>query len=66
MNRIRDVRGGKTNDPRFGHRLQGEGIFAEMIQRRFDKVIKKLGLNQPSRPLNRDLFRPHPEQMDLF
>lgn len=66
MNRIRDSRGGKTNDPRFGHRLQGQGFYADMINQRFQRAIKKHGLNQRSTPLNRDLFRPHPQQMDLF
>lgn len=41
MNRIRDSRGGKTNDPRFGHRLQGQGFYAEMIKQRFQRAIKK-------------------------
>jgi DNA repair photolyase len=66
MNRIRDSRGGKTNDPRFGHRLQGQGFYADMINQRFKRAISKQGLNQRSTPLNRDLFRPHSQQMDLF
>jgi DNA repair photolyase len=66
MNRIRDSRDGKTNDARFGHRLRGHGFYADMIAQRFKKAISKQGLNQPRQPLNRDLFRPHPQQMDLF
>lgn len=66
MSRIRDSRDGKTNDARFGHRLHGHGFYADMIQQRFDIAVKRIGLNQHSAPLNRDLFHPHPEQMDLF
>ena len=32
LNRIREMRGGKLNDPRFGFRMRGEGIFAEQIK----------------------------------
>ncbi|WP_297813493.1 PA0069 family radical SAM protein [uncultured Methylophaga sp.] len=66
MNRLRDSRDGKTNDARFGHRLRGHGFYADMIAQRFNKAITRLGLNQPRQPLNRDLFRPHPQQMNLF
>jgi len=66
MQRIRDARDGKTNDPRFGHRLSGHGFYADMIQQRFHVAIKKLGLNQYREALNCELFNPHPEQMSLF
>jgi DNA repair photolyase len=66
MTRIRDSRGGKTNDPRFGHRLSGDGFYADMIQQRFRVALKKLGLNQHRETLNCELFNPHPEQMCLF
>lgn len=66
MQRVRDSRDGKTNDPRFGHRLSGHGFYAEMIQQRFRIAIKNLGLNQHRQALNCDLFDPHPEQMRLF
>ena len=31
LHRIRAIRGGKLNDPRFSSRMRGEGIFAEQI-----------------------------------
>ena len=43
MNRLRDCRGGKTNDSRFGHRMRGDGVFADLIRRRFDKARQRLG-----------------------
>src|SRR5262249_32624459 len=36
LNRIRAMRGGKLNDPNFGSRMQGEGIFAEQLSRMFE------------------------------
>ena len=35
LNRIREMRGGKLNDPNFGSRMRGEGIFAEQIRQMF-------------------------------
>ena len=31
LNRIKALRGGRLNDPRFGTRMRGEGVFAEQI-----------------------------------
>jgi hypothetical protein len=31
--RIRELRGGRDNDPRFGHRMRGQGPWAELLQR---------------------------------
>lgn len=48
LSRIRAMRGGKLNDPRFGSRMQGDGIVAEMVRQLFDVTCKKLGF--PGRP----------------
>ena len=42
---VRQVRGGRENDPRFGARMTGTGNFAELIGRRFDIACRRLGLN---------------------
>ena len=42
---IRQVRGGRDNDPNFGTRMSGTGKFAELIEKRFDIACRKLGLN---------------------
>jgi DNA repair photolyase len=42
--RTREVRGGKLNDPRFGHRQTGEGVYAEMVTRLFERTADRLGL----------------------
>lgn len=66
LNRIRDSRGGRSNDPRFGHRLRGEGFYADMIAQRFRIAVRRLGLDKPLKRLETGLFRPGPIQMDLF
>jgi DNA repair photolyase len=55
MNRLRDCRGGRDYDARFGSRMRGEGIFAELLGQRFKKAMRDLefpGLP----PLRTDLF----------
>ncbi len=42
---VRQMRGGKDNDPRFGERMRGTGNFAELIARRFAIACKRFGLN---------------------
>ncbi|MFO1478354.1 MAG: PA0069 family radical SAM protein [Verrucomicrobiota bacterium] len=41
LNRIRDIRGGKWNDARFGSRMHGEGIHAEQISKMFHIARRK-------------------------
>ena len=68
MNRIRDMRGGKAYDARFGDRMRGTGIFAELIQQRFAVVKKRLQF--PGMPaFNTELFTMPDQtgnQMTLF
>jgi DNA repair photolyase len=42
---VRQVRGGRENDPRFGSRMSGSGNFANLIARRFEIACRRLGLN---------------------
>lgn len=65
MSLIRQSRGGRDNDPRFGHRMRGEGVFASLIRRRFDKTCRELGLAQRrTQALDTDLFAPPAQQGD--
>ena len=68
MNRLRDCRGGRAYDSRFGSRMTGEGVFAELIARRFEQSAKRLGF--PGLPeLGCGLFRPPTQasaQLELF
>ncbi|MGL6222262.1 MAG: PA0069 family radical SAM protein [Steroidobacteraceae bacterium] len=70
LNHVRDMRGGRLNDPRFGHRLRGQGPYAEMISLRFAAACRRLGLNATAAPaLDTSQFiraPGAPEQADLF
>jgi DNA repair photolyase len=69
-NRIRELRGGRDNDPRFGHRMRGHGPWATLLRRRFEESCRRNGLQMGrSSPLDTSLFRPPnraPGQMALF
>jgi len=66
MNRIRDCRGGRADDPRFGHRMRGQGVFADLIAQRFRIAVRRLGLDRPLEPLDTGRFRGSPRQLTLF
>jgi DNA repair photolyase len=68
MSRIRDMRGGRDNDPQFGSRMKGEGQFAELLRRRFNVACKRFGLNTGERnQLDTTKFRgPEAGQGSLF
>jgi len=77
LGRIRDVRGGRLNDPRFGSRMRGRGPLADHISRLFRVSLRKAGLDGPREPLSAAAFRrPEPppgsegaragEQLGLF
>jgi DNA repair photolyase len=55
---IRQCRGGRLNDPRFGSRMRGEGAYAELIGKRFALARRRFGLDRPRSPLRTDLFEP--------
>ena len=69
-NRIRELRGGRDNDSRFGHRMRGQGPWAELLRRRFDASCRRNGLvSGRESPLSVELFRPpnrSPDQMELW
>lgn len=58
MNRVRDMRGGRDYDSRFGARMKGEGAWAALIRQRFDKARARFGFEREGAPLRTDLFRP--------
>ncbi|SDW37096.1 DNA repair photolyase [Ruegeria halocynthiae] len=69
MARLREMHGGKEYDPRWGHRMRGEGNYAEMIAQRFKAAVKRLDLAVNLPPLNCDAFAPPPQpgdQLSLF
>jgi hypothetical protein len=52
------MRGGRDNDPQFGSRMRGEGIFADLIARRFDIACRRLGLNRERTFMDTSRFKP--------
>jgi DNA repair photolyase len=59
MSLIRDMRGGRDNDPRFGTRMRGTGPYAQLLSNRFRLACRRLNLNSERRaPLDTTLFRP--------
>jgi DNA repair photolyase len=57
MARVRDMRGGRDNDARFGSRMRGEGPWADLLHQRFRHACRKLGLNGERQPMSTELFR---------
>jgi DNA repair photolyase len=67
LGRIRAMRGGKLNDPRFGTRMRGEGILVEQFRELFHLTCRQLGLNGERRELSTAAFRlPSGAQRSLF
>ena len=57
MARIHEMRGGKDYDSRFGARMKGEGVWAQLLQQRFTKAAARLGLNRTRVELDLTQFR---------
>jgi DNA repair photolyase len=57
LNRIKAIRGGKLNDPRFGSRMRGEGIFADQISQMFQVARRKVGLAEATPNVSTGAFR---------
>ncbi len=76
MSQLRQMRGGRDNDPNFGSRMKGEGLFAELIRKRFDVACRKLGFELSKRnqldtlqflpPANAPAPKKITPQLDLF
>jgi DNA repair photolyase len=69
LHRIRETRGGKLYDPRFGKRQTGEGEYADAISTLFEAVARKLGFTDEG-PMAGDapttFRRPTRGQLSLF
>ena len=67
MSLIRQLRGGEIYDSRFGHRFRGEGPFADLLAKRFEVAMRRLGLGRRgSFNLDCTAFAPPRSQMSLF
>jgi DNA repair photolyase len=67
LNRIRALRDGKLNEPEFGVRMRGKGIFADQIDALFDVSLRKAGIAGKTPNLSAAAFRrPAGNQLSLF
>jgi DNA repair photolyase len=57
LNRVKEMRGGKLYDARFGSRMRGEGVFAEQIGTLFHAACRKAGIGEGRIPLSAAAFR---------
>jgi DNA repair photolyase len=68
MSLINQTRGGKDYDAKFGQRMSGTGVFAELLRMRFELARRKCGFDssRDRHDLATDLFRPPaPNQSQL-
>ena len=66
LGRVRDLRGGKLYDAKWGLRGSGEGIFAEQLASIFQITCRRLGLNETPREMSTASFRRRTAQATLF
>ena len=57
MARVREMRGGRDYDARFGSRMRGEGVWAQLLNQRFHKACARYGLNRQRVELDLTKFR---------
>ncbi len=58
MGRVREMHGGRDYDAEFGKRMRGQGVWADLMARRFGVAVARLGLKTQMPPLRCDLFCP--------
>ncbi|MDR3539220.1 MAG: PA0069 family radical SAM protein [Acetobacteraceae bacterium] len=70
---IRETRSGNLSDPRFHHRFSGQGVYADLLLRRFARAARQWGLDEAREGLDCSRFCPPPgtpgpaeAQMSLF
>jgi len=67
LHRVREIRGGKLNDPNFTSRMRGEGKVAEQMAALFQLARKKSGITARWPKLTTEHFRrPGKDQLSLF
>ena len=70
LSRVREVRGGKLYDSRYGSRLRGEGLYAQQIAELFALSRRRARLDRERPTLSTAAFRPagaaHADQLGLF
>jgi len=59
--RVREVRGGRINDPGFHTRMRGAGTYADQLHELFRLACRRAGLSSEQIPLSTAAFRRPPE-----
>jgi len=57
LNRLAALRGGKLNDPRFKHRMKGNGLEADLMRQRFGNLCRRLHLGHEKMVLDTSQFK---------
>ena len=57
LSRLRELRDGRLNDPRFKHRMRGDGPIADLVRDMFQLHRTRLGLDDHGPELSTDSFR---------
>ena len=63
---VRQMRGGRSNDARFGSRMRGEGARYQLIADLFDRTARRLGMTAPRPAAAASPFRRPNRQLGLF
>ena len=69
LNLVRETRGGRLYESAFGLRQKGQGVYADLLKRRFELACKRLGLARGDWALDAAQFRPpkpNDPQLSLF
>jgi DNA repair photolyase len=66
LGRIRELRGGKLNDARFGSRMRGEGELARVLKNMFELARRQAGIPDEGPELSTKSFRRSGKQPLLF
>ena len=66
LGRLRQLRGGCLTDSRFGHRMTGDGAFADLSGQLFHKARERAGLAEGPPPLSSAAFRRPGRVLPLF
>lgn len=69
MNHLQAMRGGRDYDARFGTRMRGEGVEADLLWQRFRLACRRLGYDKGRRVLDCSRFGPprqEDRQLNLF
>ncbi len=55
MSRIHAMRNGRDNDPNFGSRFVGEGVYADLLAKRYENAVRRYGYDIGGRRFTRGM-----------